>query len=137
MSRESLVSLSSLLSLVSQECRDTRDSRDTRDTRDSQDSRDTQDSQDTLDSRYLLGFEQMGLDLLLVESLVQSAFGGSTDAGSGQFEKSRQFGPAAFGSVFDRCRAVPIDYLFVRDVLERHRGDVVHRTAVAVAVEHI
>ena len=70
------MSLSSLLSLVSQECRDTRDSRDTRDTRDSQDSRDTQDSQDTLDSRYLLGFEKMGLDLLLVDRGVQSASGG-------------------------------------------------------------
>jgi len=98
-----------------QDSRDTQDSQDSRDTQDSQDTldsrdtRDTRDSRDTLDSRYLLYFEQMGLDLLLVESFVQSTFGGSTDAGSGQFEKSRRCGPAAFGSVFYRCRAVPID----------------------------
>jgi hypothetical protein len=42
---------------------------------DSQDTQDSQDSRDTLDSRYLLGFEKMGLDLLLVDRGVQSASG--------------------------------------------------------------
>ena len=46
---------------------------DSSDTPDSEDSQDTQDSQDTLDSRYLLGFEQMGLDLLLVHDGIESA----------------------------------------------------------------
>ena len=66
-SRVSLSSLASLLSRVSQERQDSSD------TPDSEDSQDTQDSQDTLDSRYLLGFEQMGLDLLLIHDGIESA----------------------------------------------------------------
>ena len=71
------MSLSSRASLSSRVGQERQDSSDT------PDSEDNQDTQDTLDSRYLLGFEQMGLDLLLVKRCFQSAFGGSTDAGSG------------------------------------------------------
>ena len=63
----SLSSLSSLSSRVGQERQDSSDAPD------SEDSQDTQDSQDTLDSRYLLGFEQMGLDLLLIHDGIESA----------------------------------------------------------------
>ena len=63
----SLSSLSSLSSRVGQERQDSSDT---------QDSEDSQDTQDTLDSRYLLGVEKMGLDLLLVGRGVQSASGG-------------------------------------------------------------
>ncbi len=58
-------------------------SRERQDTQDSEDGKDTQDSQDTLDSRCLLRFEKMGLDVLMFDLCRQSASGGSTDAGSG------------------------------------------------------
>ena len=56
--------------MVSRTSLSSRVSRERQDSPDSVDSEDTQDSQDRLDSRYVLDFEKMVLDLLLVGGVV-------------------------------------------------------------------